>query len=241
VVTRRRTRLERLAVLLAALSLACALGVAVTGAVVAAREDPGPDPAPAVPEGWATVTGRPGADGTVASYAVPGGAGWRMRDADHAVSYRDAARTPYASGHAPSLWFGNHCSDRGRRQPAAWVLLADREGAAGPGTDLRGAAVRSARAWARGYGGRSRATGPSPVPVRMADGTPAVRADVRIDLGGAPGRCLGTRADLSVLAFRTGSGVQGLVVARFVGVTGTLTREQVEAILGSARVSVRDG
>lgn len=226
-----RLDVQRLSVVLAAVSLVALAAVAATAAVVLPRDGAAAPVRPdGPPAGWGTVGGQPGRDGEAVSYAVPDGAAWESGRAEDEVSYRDAGGTPYAQGHAPSLYYGNGCTSRGRRHPAAWVLLGD----PAADQDLTAFALRSARAWARGYGGgAARASAPATTRLALVDGTPAVRADVRVDLSGFEGECLGTRGDVSVLAFRAGEEVRSLVVARFIGVTGGLRSQVVEAILGS--------
>ena len=229
---------QRWAHTLGVASLATLLGVAVTAGFVFAGEDgpTRPEGRTGTPAGWVRVSGPPDAHGRVTSYAVPGGASWKVGRVEGEVSYRDAGGTPYASGQAPAHYLGNRCSVDGRPHPGAWALL----GVAGRGEDLAGYAVRSARAWARGYGGDAAATAISgSTSLALEDGTTAVRVDVRLDLSGFRRPCLGTRADLTVVAFRTGTLARSLVVARYTGVTGGLPTDVFERILGSVRVTAQ--
>jgi hypothetical protein len=206
--------------------------VTATAAVVLTDDEDTAPAAPGTPSGWTTVTAPRGPDGVVVSYAVPGTAGWHVRAARDAVSYRGADGTPYARGDASALYYGNGCATGGRPYPAAWTLLGD----PGVDRDLTAYAVAAARAWARGYGGEAaRAATPATSRITLPDGTPAVRAEVRLDLARFDVECLGTRGDLVVVAFPAGDRIGSLVVARYVGVTGGLRSADVDAIIATLR------
>lgn len=227
-------RLRGVAAGLAVLSLVATLGVGAAAVVVMSGDDEatsGPTPTPSA-SGWTTVSGKD--ESGQATYQVPGGADWETHDADFAVSYKDAAGRPYASGHAASFYYGNDCTDGEERVAAGWAVLADPE----PGPDVRAHASRSARNWARGYGtGAGGTTAPTTRPVveevELADGTPAVSARVSLDMTVFAGPCLSDTAEVTVVSFRAGGLIKALVAARYVDVTGGVSDEEYADILVS--------
>lgn len=230
-------RLRGLAVLLALLSVLGAAGVAATVAVVrwgegsdrsGARDRSDPDHDYA---GWRLVVGK-GAGTASATYKIPAGPAWELQTAADPVSYRDAAERPYVSGHAASFYYGNDCSDAGKRVPAAWAVLGDAERG-----NLSTVAQRSARLWARGLGSGEGTQAPveegEPAETTLADGTPAVRVGVDLDMSVFDSKCFEDDAELTVVAFAEGRRVKTLVVARYLGVAGGVGDREYAAILGS--------
>lgn len=237
-----RDRLGVLARALAVVSVLGALGAAATAGVVQATEEAadrdrtGPEEELDL-DGWATVTGPADAAGEAAAYRVPAGGDWERQSATYVVSYRDAADQPYATGRAPAFYYGNDCSDGSTRMPGGWAVLARPE--AGTDAAARAAvASSSARRWARGFG-----TGPddevAPISdpeleeIELADGTEATSARVELDMSVFDGACLGDEAEVTAIAYVSGTQVKTLVVARYLGVDGAIGDEEYAAVLAS--------
>lgn len=243
-------RLRGLAVVLAVLSVLGAVGVAVTAGVVQSGEEtdrsgtlnrtdePGSDPTGVDVDpghdysGWRLVVGKGGGTGS-ATYRIPADPAWEPQTAADPVSYRGADEQPYVSGHAASFYYGNDCSEDGQRVPAAWAVLGDPE----RGGDLSSVAQQSARLWARGLGTGEDSQAPveeaDPVATTLADGTPAVRVRIDLDMAVFDSACFDDAAELTVVAFEEGSSVKSLVVARYLEVSGGVGDEEYAAILDS--------
>ncbi|KRF18954.1 hypothetical protein ASG90_03450 [Nocardioides sp. Soil797] len=242
----------RVASLLAVLSVLMTVGTGVTAGVVMARSD-GPDGSGTLVRGkgsseeptednsrtpaydytdWETVEGKPGDSGFAASYRVPNRA-WKTFNPDYAVAFRDQSGKRIASGHAPANYYGNNCSEAGKKVAGAWTVLADTE-PSGELVDLAEAAVRR---WGRGYatdnaGNLAKMSEPETDEVTLPDGTPAARSLVTVDMSTFSGACLPESAEIMATTINTADGAKTLVQARYLTPSG-LTDEQWQQISDS--------
>lgn len=192
------------ALALAVVSVLAVLGVTTVAVAVALREEP---PAPHPYAGWQVVEGDGG------SYLVP--EGWKVHPPGERVSYRDEDGRAQARGAALSTYDGGACGDGA---PSAWAGLPDPVRA----RDVRAVATAAVRQWARGFGtgerGAGAISGPELSSVTLRDGTPAVTAEVDVELRGPGTPCGADRGEVTVVAVGGGGRVRLLVVARLPGV-----------------------
>lgn len=179
--------------------------------------------------GWKLVNGMKSSSGETASYRLPS-KGWTTYASDYQVSYADQQGKRYAEGHALANYYGNKCSEKGEKLPGGWTVLAEPEQSG----DLKSIAEVAVRRWARGYGTNetgttAKMTGPVSESVTLADGTPAARAQMTLDMTVFTSACLPAEAEVMVTTMDTPDGAKSLVQARYVMSKG-ITDEQWEAI-----------